>query len=151
MGAPYWNMYARGTIFGLTRGSGSAHIVRAALESIAYQSADVITAMEKDVGVKIETLKVDGGASANDLLVQFQADISNITVVRTASCEATARGVAALASLTLGFHNSRSELAALPTNMEMFLPEMQEEEREERLLGWHRAVKASLFWADNEE
>ena len=151
MGAPYWNMYARGTIFGLTRGSNSAHIVRAALESIAYQSADVIEAMEKDVGVKIETLKVDGGASANDLLVQFQADISDITAVRTASCEATARGVAALAGLTLGFYKNREELAALPTNMELFTPRMQYDEREEKLAGWHRAVKASLFWADNEE
>ena len=149
MGAPYWNMYARGTIFGLTRGSGSAHIVRAALESIAYQSADVIEAMEKDVGVKLETLKVDGGASANDLLIQFQADISNLTAVRTASCEATARGVAALAGLTLGFYKNRDEIAALPTNMELFTPRMQDEEREEKLAGWHRAVKASLFWADN--
>ena len=151
MGAPYWNMYARGTIFGLTRGSSSAHIVRAALESIAFQSADVIEAMEKDVGVKIETLRVDGGASANDLLVQFQADISDITAVRTASCEATARGVAALAGLTLGFYKNREELAALPTNMELFTPKMQYDEREEKLAGWHRAVKAALFWADNEE
>jgi len=150
MGAPYWNMYARGAVFGLTRGSSDAHIVRAALESIAYQSADVITAMEKDVGVKLETLKVDGGASANDLLIQFQADISNLTAVRTASCEATARGVAALASLTLGFHKSREEIAALPTNTEFFTPQMAESEREEKLRGWHRAVKASLFWADNE-
>jgi glycerol kinase len=101
--------------------------------------------------MKLETLKVDGGASANDILVQFQADISNITAVRTASCEATARGVAALASLTLGFHKNRSEIAELPTNTEIFMPEMNEEEREERLAGWHRAVKASLFWADNEE
>lgn len=149
MGAPYWNMYARGTVFGLTRGSSGAHIVRAALESIAYQSADVIAAMEKDVGVKLETLKVDGGASANDLLMQFQADISELTAVRTASCEATARGVAALASLTLGFHKSREEIAALPTNTEFFTPKMSAEEREERLRGWHRAVNASLYWADN--
>ncbi len=151
MGAPYWNMYARGTIFGLTRGSGSAHIVRAALESIAYQSADVIEAMEKDTGIKLETLKVDGGASANDLLIQFQADISDLTAVRTASCEATARGVAALASLTLGFHQNREEIAALPINMELFTPRMQYEEREEKIAGWHRAVKAALFWAENEE
>jgi glycerol kinase len=151
MGAPYWNMYARGTIFGLTRGSGSAHIVRAALESIAYQSADVIEAMEKDVGVKLKTLKVDGGASANDLLVQFQADISDLNVVRTASCEATARGVAALAGLTLGFYKNREEIAALPTNTEIFTPRMQYEEREEKLSGWHKAVKAALFWANIEE
>ena len=93
----------------------------------------------------------NGGASANDLLVQFQSDISDITAVRTASCEATARGVAALAGLTLGFYKNREEIAALPTNMELFTPKMQYEEREERLSGWHRAVKAALFWADNEE
>ena len=151
MGAPYWNMYARGTIFGLTRGSTDAHIVRAALESIAYQSADVIEAMEKDVGVKLDTLKIDGGASANDLLAQFQADISDLDVVRTASCEATARGVAALAGLTLGFFKNRAEIAELPMNMEIFTPRMQYDEREEKLAGWHRAVKATLFWADNEE
>ena len=148
MGAPYWSMDARGTIFGLTRGSGSAHIVRAALESIAYQSADVISAMEKDVGVKLGTLKVDGGASANDFLVQFQADISELTAVRTASCEATARGAAALAGLTLGFYKSREEIAALPTNMEFFEPKMAAEEREARLYGWHKAVDAALYWAE---
>ena len=148
MGAPYWSMDARGTIFGLTRGSGSAHIVRAALESIAYQSADVISAMEKDVGVKLGTLKVDGGASANDFLVQFQADISELTAVRTASCEATARGAAALAGLTLGFYKSREEIAALPTNMEFFAPKMAAEEREARLYGWHKAVDAALYWAE---
>ncbi|MBQ7290271.1 MAG: glycerol kinase GlpK [Clostridia bacterium] len=148
MGAPYWSMDARGTIFGLTRGSGSAHIVRAALESIAYQSADVISAMEKDVGVKLGTLKVDGGASANDFLVQFQADISELTAVRTASCEATARGAAALAGLTLGFYKNREEIAALPTNMEFFAPKMAAEEREARLCGWHKAVDAALYWAE---
>ncbi len=149
MGAPYWSMDARGSIFGLTRGSGSAHIVRAALESIAYQSADVISAMEKEVGVKLETLKVDGGASANDFLVQFQADISELTAVRTASCEATARGVAALAGITLGFYKNREEIAALPVNTEFFAPKMAKDEREERLRGWHRAVKAALYWAEN--
>lgn len=91
LGAPYWNMDARGTVFGLTRGSGRAQIVRAAIESIAYQSADVISSMEADTGIKIKNLKVDGGASANDFLMKFQADISDINVVRTASCEATER------------------------------------------------------------
>ncbi len=148
MGAPYWSMDARGTILGLTRGSGSAHIVRAALESIAYQSADVISAMERDTGMKLESLKVDGGASANDFLVQFQADISRLTAVRTASCEATARGAAALAGLALGFWKSREEIAALPTNTEYFEPKMEESKREELLRGWHRAVKAALYWAD---
>ena len=151
MGAPYWSMDARGSIFGLTRGSSRAHIVRAALESIAYQSADVISAMEKDTGIKLDYLKVDGGASANDLLLQFQADISGLCAVRTASCEATARGAAALAGLTLGFWNSRADIAALPTNMEFFKPLMSEEEREALLCGWHRAVKATLYWADNND
>ena len=149
MGAPYWNMDARGAVFGLTRGSGSAHVVRAALESIAYQSADVITAMETDTGIKLDTLKVDGGAAANDFLMQFQADISELTAVRTASCEATARGAAALAGLTLGFWKNKEEIAALPTNMEAFEPKMDAETREKLLSGWHRAVRAALEWADN--
>ena len=98
--------------------------------------------------MKLGTLKVDGGASANDFLVQFQADISLLTAVRTASCEATARGAAALACLALGFCKSREEIAALPTNMEFFAPKMAAEEREARLRGWHRAVDAALYWAE---
>jgi glycerol kinase len=148
MGAPYWNMDARGAIFGLTRGSSDAHIVRAALESIAYQSADVISAMEKDTGIKLESLKVDGGASANDFLLQFQADISGLTAVRTASCEATARGAAALAYIALGIHKTREDIAALQTNTESFSPQMSEESRSRLLSGWHRAVRAALYWAD---
>jgi glycerol kinase len=104
--------------------------------------------MERDTGMKLESLKVDGGASANDFLVQFQADISRLTAVRTASCEATARGAAALAGLALGFWQSREEIAALPTNTEYFEPKMEESKREELLRGWHRAVKAALYWAD---
>ena len=147
LGAPYWNMDARGTVFGLTRGSGRAQIVRAAIESIAYQSADVISSMEADTGIKIKNLKVDGGASANDFLMKFQADISDINVVRTASCEATARGAAALAGLALGFWKDRGELLSLPLSTEEFSPSMSSERREELLTYWHRAVKCVLNWA----
>lgn len=146
LGAPYWNMDARGTVFGLTRGSGRAQIVRAAIESIAYQSADVISSMEADTGIKIKNLKVDGGASANDFLMKFQADISDINVVRTASCEATARGAAALAGLALGFWKDRGELLSLPLSTEEFSPSMSSERREELLTYWHRAVKCVLNW-----
>ena len=146
LGAPYWNMDARGTIFGLTRGSGRAQIVRAAIESIAYQSADVISSMEADTGIKIKNLKVDGGASANDFLMKFQADISDINVVRTASCEATARGAAALAGLALGFWKDRRELLSLPLSTEEFSPSMSSERREELLTYWHRAVNCVLNW-----
>lgn len=146
LGAPYWNMDARGTIFGLTRGSGKAQIVRAAIESIAYQSADVISSMEADIGIKIKNLKVDGGASADDFLMKFQADISDINVVRTASCEATARGAAALAGLALGFWKDRRELLSLPLSTEEFSPSMSSERREELLTYWHRAVKCVLNW-----
>ncbi len=146
LGAPYWNMDARGTVFGLTRGSGRAQIVRAAIESIAYQSADVISSMEADTGIKIKNLKVDGGASANDFLMKFQADISDINVVRTASCEATARGAAALAGLALGFWKDRREILSLPLSTEEFSPSMSSERREELLTYWHRAVNCVLNW-----
>lgn len=146
LGAPYWNMDARGTVFGLTRGSGRAQIVRAAIESIAYQSADVISSMEADTGIKIKNLKVDGGASANDFLMKFQADISDINVVRTASCEATARGAAALAGLALGFWKDRIEILSLPLSTEEFSPSMSSERREELLTYWHRAVNCVLNW-----
>lgn len=146
LGAPYWNMDARGTVFGLTRGSGRAQIVRAAIESIAYQSADVISSMEADTGIKIKNLKVDGGASANDFLMKFQADISDINVVRTASCEATARGAAALAGLALGFWKDRREILSLPLSTEEFSPSMSSKRREELLTYWHRAVNCVLNW-----
>lgn len=146
LGAPYWNMDARGTVFGLTRGSGRAQIVRAAIESIAYQSADVISSMEADTGIKIKNLKVDGGASANDFLMKFQADISDINVVRTASCEATARGAATLAGLALGFWKDRGELLSLPLSTEEFSPSMSSKRREELLTYWHRAVNCVLNW-----
>ena len=143
LGAPYWDMHARGTITGLTRGTGVEHIVRASLESIAYQTEDLLTAMQADSGQRVSCLKVDGGASANDFLMQFQADISGMTVQRPAMQEATAAGAAFLAGLAVGFFRDRREVRELIWTKTSFLPAMEEAERERRLEGWHRAVKAA--------
>lgn len=143
LGAPYWDMRARGSIFGLTRGANRNHIIRAALESIAYQTEDILRAMEKDLGKPIASLKVDGGASANRLLMQFQSDISNVTVLRPASGEATALGAAFLAGLSCGFWKDRSEVSKLINGgAGVFTPSMNENTREALLRGWHKAVDA---------
>ena len=149
LGAPHWDMYARGTIVGLTRGSGKNHIIRAALESIAYQTNDVIRAMEKDMGEKLCSLRADGGASANNLLMQFQADISDIEIHRPASAEATARGAAFLAGLACGFYRDRDELEALCRGGVSFTPKMNAGTRRRLLGGWDKAVGRSLDWEDN--
>ena len=141
LGAPHWNMRARGTITGLTRGAGVEHIIRAALESIAYQSEDVISAMRSDMGSDIAALRVDGGASANNLLMQFQADISNLEVIRPVQKEATAAGAAMLAGKAVGFYNDFCSSNALNT---IFKPQMTANEREKRLSGWQKAVKACI-------
>ena len=141
LGAPHWNMRARGTITGLTRGAGIEHIIRAALESIAYQSEDVISAMRSDMGGEIAAIRVDGGASANNLLMQFQADISNLEVIRPVQKEATAAGAAMLAGKAVGFYNDIYSSNALNT---IFKPQMTESEREKRLSGWQKAVKACI-------
>lgn len=141
LGAPHWNMRARGTITGLTRGTGIEHIIRAALESIAYQSEDVISAMRSDMGGEIAALRVDGGASANNLLMQFQADISNLEVIRPVQKEATAAGAAMLAGKAVGFYNDIYSSNALNT---IFKPQMTESERDKRLSGWQKAVKACI-------
>ena len=141
LGAPHWNMRARGTITGLTRGAGIEHIIRAALESIAYQSEDVISAMRSDMGGEIAALRVDGGASANNLLMQFQADISNLEVIRPVQKEATAAGAAMLAGKAVGFYNDIYSSNALNT---IFKPQMTATEREKRLSGWQKAVKACI-------
>ena len=143
LGAPYWDMYARGAIVGLTRGSGRNHIIRAALDSIAYQTQDVLTAMEADIGGKIKTLRADGGAAANDLLMQFQADISGARVV-CGTGEATALGAAYLAGLATGFWKSRKEILEICENRREFTPGMLEARRAELLTGWHRAVDRVL-------
>lgn len=143
LGAPYWDMHARGMITGLTRGCGRNHIIRAALESIAYQSEDLLSAMSGKAGA-LSALRVDGGASANDFLMQFQADISGIPVIRSSITEATAAGAAFLAGLTVGFWHSREELSALTENGTVFEPKMSESERITLLDGWHRAANACV-------
>jgi len=147
MGAPYWNQEARGIITGLTRGAGREHIVRAALESMAYQSTDVLRAMEKDLGQALLSLKVDGGASANNFLMQFQADVSDLSVIRPASVETTARGAAFLAGLAAGFWHDTDELCALceREGSATFAPSVSAEKREELLCGWHKAVERALL------
>ncbi len=142
LGAPYWDMHARGTITGLTRGANVYHIIRAALESIAYQSLDVISSMEADTGRDITSLKVDGGASANNFLMQFQSDISSVEVIRPALTEATAQGAAFLAGLAVGFYKDRDELRTIVTGSDSFHPSIKKEKRQELLDGWSNAVGA---------
>lgn len=146
IGAPYWDMYARGAIFGLTRGTKREHIVRAAQESIAYQSADLVTAMEKDTGAKLKILKVDGGASRDGFLMQFQADILGAEVEKPASHETTALGAALLAGLTVGVWKDRKQVKALQSIDKRYVAAMTETERTEKLRKWHEAVKRSLGW-----
>jgi glycerol kinase len=148
LGAPYWDSYARGTILGMTRGSTKAHIARAALESIAYQTADVLTAMQKDSAIGLNELRVDGGAARNDLLMQFQADILNVPVVRPVVIETTALGAAFLAGLAVGFWSSMDEIASKWQLDRRFVPSMSESERSQRLNLWHRAVERSRAWAE---
>lgn len=141
LGAPYWKPEARGIITGLTRGAGRAHIVRAALESIAYQSADVMRAMEDEAGFEISSVRTDGGASANDFLMQFQADILGKRVIRPKCVETTAMGAAYLAGLAVKFWGGREELACLNGKGAEFTPKMSEEKRKALLCGWKNAVK----------
>ena len=148
LGAPYWDMYSRGTIVGLTRGTGRAHIVRAALEAIAYQSADLVQAMADDCGRKPAELRVDGGASANQFLMQFQADVLGCRVIRPAVIETTALGAALLAGLAVGVWKDMDEICRV-WRMDLSLtPQMDERSREAALHGWHRAVERSRRWAD---
>ena len=149
MGAPYWNQYARGTVVGLTRGCTKEHFIRAALESIAYQTVDVLRAMEQDSGVRLKGLKVDGGASANDFLMQFQADIVDTQVLRPQCIETTALGAAYLAGLAVGYWKDREEIRDNWQIGRVFDPAMEAEKREGLLKGWKRAVKCALAWAEN--
>ena len=146
LGAPYWDMYARGAIFGITRGTKREHIIRAAQESIAYQSADLVFAMEKDTGAKLRTLKVDGGASRDGFLMQFQADILGAEVEKPTTHETTALGVALLAGLTVGVWESEQQAASMRKNDCTYAPNMPLEEREKRLNKWHKAVQRSREW-----
>jgi len=147
LGAPYWDMHARGTIVGITRGTTREHIVRAALESIAYQTRDIFEVMEADSGIKLNVLKADGGASANRFLMQFQSDILGITVNRPEIIETTALGAAYLAGLGIGLWNSRDEIKKNWKLNAAFKPGMSVDERELKYSGWKRAVKRSMDWA----
>lgn len=150
LGAPYWDMYARGAIFGLTRGTRKAHLIRATLESLAYQTKDVLSAMETDSGVSLKGLRVDGGASANNLLMQFQADILGVPVDRPEVIETTALGAAYLAGIAVGFW----EKSAIAKNWQLdqtFNPKMNETKKKKLYKGWKKAVKRSMDWEREDE
>lgn len=147
LGAPYWDAYARGAVFGLTRGTTAAHFVRATVESLAYQSHDVIKAMEEDADMKLGTFKVDGGASNNNFLMQFQADILNATIKRPAVTETTALGAAYLAGLAVGFYKDKAELVDNQSIAREFAPEIGDKDREALLTGWRSSVKRVLTQA----
>lgn len=151
MGAPYWNQYARGTVVGITRGCTKEHFIRATLESIAYQTSDVLRAMEQDSGMRLKSLKVDGGASANDFLMQFQADIVNTAVHRPKCIETTALGAAYLAGLAVGYWKDKEEIKENWQIDRVFEAGMEAEKREKLLKGWERAVKCALIWAQDEK
>ncbi|HKB43366.1 MAG TPA: glycerol kinase GlpK [Chitinophagaceae bacterium] len=148
LGAPHWNQYARGAIFGLTRGSSNAHLARAATDSIAYQTYDVLKAMEADSGIQIKELRVDGGATVNNHLMQFQSDILNCKVVRPKITETTALGAAYLAGLAVGYWKNIDDIQHQWQIDKEFSPAMDDKKRIELLNGWQRAVKASINWAE---
>jgi len=148
LGAPYWNQHARGTIVGITRGTTGAHFARAALDSIAYQTMDVLKAMEADSGISIKELRVDGGATANNTLMQFQSDMLNTQVVRPVVVETTAIGAAYLAGLAVGFWSSLEEIKAQWQMETIFSPSMSDANRNERAHGWQKAIGAAISWTE---
>lgn len=150
LGAPYWDMYARGTIVGLTRGAKREHIIRAALESITYQTRDVLEAMQKDSGITLTELKVDGGAVANNFLMQFQSDILGVPVARPKVTETTALGAAYLAGLAVGYWKDKADIAQKWQIDKNFKPEMSGADRDGLYKGWKKAVERSLDWEDKE-
>lgn len=150
LGAPYWDPYARGAIVGLTRGATKEHFIRATLESLAYQTYDVLNAMREDSGIDLKALRVDGGASANDFLMQFQADILGVPVQRPEVIETTALGAAYLAGLAVGYWKDKKDVAQNWAISKTFEPDMTKERREELLEGWHEAVKRSMNWEKSE-
>jgi len=149
LGAPHWNQHAQGTLFGLTRGSTDAHIARAALESIAYQTMDILKAMEADSGISIKELRVDGGATVNDMLMQFQADVLNTITVRPKIVETTVMGAAYLAGLAVGYWESPEEIQDIWQTDAHFNPSTDRETIEKGILGWYRAIKALEYWTEN--
>ncbi len=150
LGAPYWDQYARGTIVGLTRGVNKYHIIRATLESIAYQAFDVIKAMEADSGIKLTSLKVDGGASANDFLMQTQANFIQEPVKRPSCIETTAMGAAYLAGLAVGYWSNKEDVKANWAIDKVFEPAISENVQEKKIAGWHKAVRYAFDWAKEE-
>lgn len=146
LGAPYWDMYARGTIVGITRGTKREHVIRATLESIAYQSKDVLELMQEDSDIQLKELKVDGGASVNAFLMQFQSDISNVTVVPSPAPETTALGAAYLAGLAVKFWDSKQELGEINGKNKKYVPCMDAAERDSKYRGWKKAVERSMDW-----
>jgi glycerol kinase len=149
LGAPYWNQHARGTMVGITRGSTSAHIARAALDSIAYQTLEVLQAMEKDSGIEIKELRVDGGATVNNNLMQFQSDLLQASVIRPKITETTALGAAYLAGLAVKYWKSMDDIIKQWQIDKTFVPVMPPEETDSLIQGWHRAVKAAEAWASD--
>ena len=150
LGAPHWDQYARGTIVGLTRGCNKYHIIRATLDSLAYQVNDVLTAMKADSGIELAALKVDGGACANDYLMQTQSDIINAPVMRPTCVETTAMGAAYLAGLAVGYWANKEEVVKNWAIDKTFKPEIKEDERASRIKGWNKAVKCAYGWAKDE-
>ncbi len=148
LGAPYWNQHARGTIVGITRGSTNAHIARAALESIAFQTADVLKAMEADAGLSIKELRVDGGATVNNQLMQFQSDLLDTLVIRPSITETTALGAAYLAGLAVGYWNDIAEVEKYWQKERSFTPSMEAGRRDDLQKNWKRAIRSAQAWAD---
>lgn len=151
LGAPYWDAYARGTIVGLTRGTNRYHIIRATLESLAYQTYDVLKAMEADAGIQLSALKVDGGASANDLLMQVQSDVIQCPVIRPVCVETTALGAAYMAGLAVGYWESKDAVLNNWAIDKTFRPEIPASVSEKRVRGWHKAVRTAFDWAKDED
>jgi glycerol kinase len=149
LGAPYWDMYARGTIVGLTRGATRGHLARATLEAIAYQVRDVVEAMGAEAGLKVPLLRVDGGGTANSLLMQFQADILGVPIQRAAVTEITALGAAYLAGLAVGLWSDTAQLANLWHAAETYEPKMSADQREALYAGWKRAVERARGWVES--
>ena len=147
LGAPHWDQYARGTIVGITRGVNKYHIIRATLESIAYQVNDVLEAMKADSGIQLASLKVDGGASANNFLMQTQSDIINAPVNRPRCVETTAMGAAYLAGLAVGYWKDKQDVKRNWKIDQIFLPSIDEEKRQKKIKGWNKAVKYAYGWA----
>lgn len=147
LGAPHWDAYARGTMLGITRGTRAGHIARAALEGIAFQTADVLTAMQKDATLPVKELRVDGGAVRNNLLMQFQADILGVPVVRPEVTETTALGAAYLAGLGVGFWTTQEEIGGQWQKEHCFEPQMPEQQRADHLGNWARAIACARGWA----